>query len=135
MSLDYYRELFHMAVCDMAISSDKFSEKLRATWINYLYKVDWKELESLLMEEDLPLLQEVRRRLHDDLHKDIDKKLAEVLAATASAPRPLSAEQASKYANADTVLRSMNGVRASNCVKVIVKLYCAIDQTMEWRRV
>ncbi|HIC67186.1 MAG TPA: hypothetical protein EYO87_14535 [Paracoccus sp.] len=69
MALEYYRDLFHMAVCDMAKSSDKFSERLRIAWVNYLYKIHWSELEAMLMEEDLLHFKKLKKRLRDDLKK------------------------------------------------------------------
>jgi len=134
MALDYYRELFQMAVCDMAKSSDKFSGRLRAAWVNYLYKIHWSELEAMIVKEDLPIFAKLKRRLHDDLKTDIEEKKQQVLEQTANAPKPLSVEQASKYANAETVIATMNGKRASHTIGVIVDFYSAICQTVDYQR-
>lgn len=134
MALDYYRDLFHMAVCDMAKSSDKFSGRLRSAWVNYLYKIDWSELESMLMKDDLPLFKKLKRRLRDDLIKEINEKKKLILEQSADAPRPLSEEQASKYVNAETVIMVMNGRRAAHTVRIIVEFYSTISQTVEYQR-
>ena len=133
MALEYYRDLFHMAVCDMAKSSDKFSERLRIAWVNYLYKIHWSELEAMLMQEDLPLFKKLKKRLRDDLKKDVERKKKLLFEQTANAPRPLSEEQASNYANAETIIRAMNGKRASHTVSVIVDFYSAICQTVDFQ--
>ncbi|TDQ56865.1 hypothetical protein [Phaeovulum veldkampii] len=134
MALEYYRDLFHMAVCDMAKSSDKFSERLRMAWVNYLYKIHWSELEAMLMKEDLPLFRKLKKRLRDDLAKDVEQKKKWLFEQTANAPRPLSDEQASNYANAETIIMAMNGKRASHTVSVIVDFYSAICQTVDYQR-
>lgn len=131
MALEYYRNLFHMAVCDMAKSSEKFSERLRMAWMNYLYKIHWSELEGMLMKEDLPLFTKLKNRLHHDLTKDVERKKKELLEQTDSM---LSDDQASKYANAETIIRAMNGKRASHTIRVIVDFYSAICQTVDYQR-
>ena len=131
MALEYYRDLFHMAVCDMAKSSDRFSERLRGAWVNYLYKIHWSELEAMLMKEDLPLFKKLRKRLRDDLAKDVQRKKKWLLELTET---PLSEEQASKYANAETIIMAMNGKRASHTIGVIVDFYSALCQTVDYQR-
>ena len=134
MSLDYYHRLFHQAVCDLAKSSGSFSTKLLSVWTNYLFKIHWPELEAMLMEEDLQVFNDLKKRLHDDLHNELDKKRQELIEQTADAPRPLSEADASKYANAETVIRGMSGVRASNTIARVVELYEAISLTLEHQR-
>ena len=131
MALEYYRDLFHMAVCDMAKSSDKFSERLRMAWVNYLYKIHWSELEAMLMKEDLPLFRKLKKRLRDDLTKDMEQKKKRLLEQTDNL---LSEEQASKYSNAESIIMAMNGKRASHTVSVIVDFYSAICQTVDHQR-
>ncbi|PTE13374.1 hypothetical protein C5F46_15715 [Phaeovulum veldkampii DSM 11550] len=118
----------------MAKSSDKFSERLRMAWVNYLYKIHWSELEAMLMKEDLPLFRKLKKRLRDDLAKDVEQKKKWLFEQTANAPRPLSDEQASNYANAETIIMAMNGKRASHTVSVIVDFYSAICQTVDYQR-
>ena len=134
MALDYYCDLFHMAVCDMAKSSDTFSARLRSAWANYLYKIHWSKLEAMLMKDDLPLFRKLKRRLDDELIRDIDQKKKLVLEQTANGRRRLSEEEVSKYANAETVIRDMNGRRAANIVRMVVDFYSAISQTVEYQR-
>lgn len=134
MALDYYRDLFHMAVCDMAKSSDKFSGRLRSAWVSYLYKIHWPQLEAMIMKEDLPKFKELKRRLHDDLNRDIKEKQKLVLEQTANAPKPLSQKQASKYANAETVIMAMNGRRAAHTVSMIVDFYSTLSQSVDFER-
>lgn len=131
MALEYYRDLFHMAVCDLAKSSDKFNERLRMAWVNYLYKIHWSELEAMLMKEDLAIFRKLKKRLRDDLTKDMEQKKKLLLEQT---DNMLSAEQASKYANAESIIRDMNGKRASNTVRLIVDFYSAICQTADHQR-
>ena len=131
MALEYYRDLFHMAVCDMAKSSDKFSERLRMAWVNYLYKIHWSELEAMLMKEDLPLFRKLKKRLRDDLTKDMEQKKKRLLEQT---DKLLSEEQAAKYSNAESIIMAMNGKRASHTVSVIVDFYSAICQTVDHQR-
>jgi len=135
MALDYYRDLFHMAVCDMAKSSEKFSARLRSAWVNYLYKIHWSELEAMLVKDDLSLFRKLKRRLYDELIRDVDKQKKLIREQTANAPRPFSEEQASKYANAETVIMAMNGQRAANTVRMIVDFYSTISQTVKYQRV
>ncbi|WP_374765331.1 hypothetical protein [Yunchengibacter salinarum] len=134
MALKYHRDLFRMAVCDMAKSSDKFSARLRSAWLNYLYRIHWDELEAALLEEDLPIFKRLKKHLYEDLMNRIQTEKMLVMEQTANAPRPLSEEQASKYANAGSVIMAMNGHRAKNIICLIVDFYSTINQTIEYKR-
>ncbi len=118
----------------MAKSSDKFSARLRSAWLNYLYRIHWDELEAALLEEDLPIFKRLKKHLYEDLMNRIQTEKMLVMEQTANAPRPLSEEQASKYANAGSVIMAMNGHRAKNIICLIVDFYSTINQTIEYKR-
>lgn len=86
------------------------------------------------MDDDLEYFKELKKRLTEDLYAEINQKRQELIASTANLPRPLSEEQASNYANAETVMKSMHGNRAKKTIKAIVDLYSVITQTHEHQR-
>jgi len=88
----------------------------------------------MLMAEDLPLFYEIKKRLSDDLMFEIEQKRKLVMKQTENAPNPLSLYQASKYANAEVILRSMSGRKASKAIGMIVDFYTMISQTAEHQR-
>lgn len=132
MGLKNYQILLQMAVCDMARCPGTFRERLLLAWANHIYKFNWVELEAMLMPEDLPVFQEFKKRMVDDLHAAIDSKRKLLHEQFKDCPSSLSDEQIAKYANAETVIRAMSGQRAKRSVDAIVEMYAAVVATVDY---
>ena len=132
MGLKNYQILLQMAVCDMARCPGTFRERLLLAWANHIYKFNWVELEAMLMPEDLPVFQEFKKRMVDDLHEAIDSKRKLLHEQFKDGPGSLSDEQIAKYANAETAIRAMSGQRAKRSVDAIVEMYAAVVATVDY---
>ncbi|ATX65505.1 hypothetical protein [Roseinatronobacter bogoriensis] len=132
MGLKNYQILLQMAVCDMARCPGTFRERLLLAWVNYIYKFNWVELEAMLIPEDLPVFQEFKKRMVDDLHAAIDSKRKLLHEQFKDDPSSLSDEQIAKYANAETVILAMSGQRAKRSVDAIVEMYAAVVATVDY---
>lgn len=132
MGLKNYQILLQMAVCDMARCPETFRERLLLAWVNYIYKFNWVELEAMLMPEDLPVFQEFKKRMVDDLHAAIDSKRKLLHEQFKDGPSSLSDEQIAKYANAETAIRAMSGQRAKRSVDAIVEMYATVVATVDY---
>jgi hypothetical protein len=86
----------------------------------------------MLMPEDLPVFQEFKKRMVDDLHAEIDSKRKLLHEQFKDGPSSLSDEQIAKYANAETVIRAMSGQRAKRSVDAIVEMYAAVVATVDY---
>jgi hypothetical protein len=135
MALSYYRDLLHMAVCDMAKCSGKLNDRLLIAWQGYLYKFHWDEFEAMLMPEDLPVFRKLKKCMSDDLHRNIEEQRREVFEQTRDGPRPLTDFQISKFANAETVIRAMHGKSAKKAIEAIVEMYSAVVQTVDFETI
>ena len=131
MGLEYYRDQLHMAVCEMAKCSGKFNERLLLAWSGYIYKFRWDEFEGMLLPEDINIFKNLKQRMVQDIHADIEARTNKIAVQTKGAENPLNDEQVSVYANAETVIRAMNGRRAKEAVIAIVEMYSAVVSTIE----
>jgi hypothetical protein len=133
MALQYYRDLLQMAVCEMAKCSGKFNDRLLVAWSGYIYKFRWDEFEGMLMPEDLPVFHNLKRRLVDDLHADIESMRSRIAEQTKVALNPITGDQIPIHAHAENVIRAMRGRRAKDSVVAIVEMYKAVVSTGEYR--
>jgi predicted exporter len=131
MGLRNYRILLQIAVSDMARCSGPYREKLCVAWINYIYKFDWDEFEALLMAEDMPAFQELKKRMVDDLHDAIRSRSVLLSEQFKDNPAALSQEAVSKYVNAEAAIRAMIGQRAKRSVEAIVEMYAVVVATVD----
>lgn len=131
MGLRNYRILLQMAVCDMACCSGPYREKLRVAWINYIYKFNWDEFEALLMAEDMPAFQELKKRMVDDLHDAIRSRSVLLSEQFQNNPAALAQETVSKYVNAEAAIRAMSGQKAKRSVEAIVEMYAVVVATVD----
>ena len=134
MNLEDYQTRLRIIVCDAAISRATFADRLAHMWMEYFYKIDWNQLESLVMEEDAPLVRELRFRLRDNISEKINAKKNTLRCLMAESPRPVSEEWLSKNVHALTVIREMNPKAAKATLAKIIDLYCAIAQAIEHGR-
>lgn len=117
----------------MARCSGPYREKLRVAWVNYIYKFDWDEFEALLMAEDLPAFQELKKCMLDDLHDAIRSRSVLLSEQFKDSPNPLSKKTISKYANAESAIRAMSGQRAKRSVDAIVEMYAVVVSTVDYK--
>lgn len=117
----------------MARCSGPNREKLRVAWVNYIYKFNWDEFESLLMAEDMPEFQKLKKCMLDDLHDAIRSRRVILSEQFKDSPNPLSKETISKYANAEAAIRAMSGQRAKRSVDAIVDMYAVVVSTVDYR--
>lgn len=131
MGLSSYKILLQMAVCDMARCSGSYRKKLLMTWVNYIYKFNWDELEGMLLAEDIVTFQELKKCMFHDLHDAIQLQRAIISEQFRDSPIPPSEEEISKYANAEVAIRSMSVPNTKRAVVAIVEFYAAVVATVD----
>lgn len=136
MGLEYYRDLLRGAVSDMACRSGGFNDRLLVAWSGYIYKFNWTELEAMLMKDDMQSFRDLKKRLDEDLHSDIEDARQKLCDKSEEMGIPPWTEfQLGTHANAETVIRRWHPKKAKKAVEAIIDLHNAVVLSLDSQRV